>query len=76
VLDDGAWLLVTETMSGGTDPRLRRAWLGGPGAWKAVSYRAADGFDPADATALPEAALWCSNGGSPCSAASAGGWSG
>lgn len=53
VLDDGAWLLVTETMSGGTDPRLRRAWLGGPGAWKAVSYRAADGFDPADATALP-----------------------
>lgn len=54
VLADGAWLLVTETMPGGADPRLRRAWLGGPGAWKAVSYRAAEGFDPADAAALPD----------------------
>ena len=54
VLADGAWFLVTETMPGGPDPRLRRAWLGGPGAWKAVSYRAAEDFDPADATALPE----------------------
>ncbi len=52
-LADGAWLLVTEAMPGGADPRLRRAWLGGPGAWKAVSYRAAEGFDPADAAALP-----------------------
>lgn len=54
VLADGAWLLVTETMPAGGDPRLRRAWLGGPGAWKAVSYRAAEGFDPADASALPD----------------------
>jgi hypothetical protein len=53
-LADGAWLLVTEAMPGGADPRLRRAWLGGPGAWKAVSYRAAEGFDPADAAALPD----------------------
>jgi len=53
VLADGSWLLVTETMPGGADQSLRRAWLGGPGAWKAVSYRAAEGFDPADAAALP-----------------------
>ncbi len=53
VLDDGAWLLVTETLPAGDDPRLRRAWLGGPGAWEALSYRAAEGFDPADAAALP-----------------------
>ncbi len=54
VLADGAWFLVTEAMPGGAaDPRLRRAWLGGPGAWKTVSYRAAEDFDPADATALP-----------------------
>ena len=53
VLADGSWLLVTETMPGGADPRLRRAWLGGPGAWKAISYRTAEGFDPADAAALP-----------------------
>ena len=52
-LDGGAWLLITETMPVGADPRLRRAWLGGPGAWKAVSYRAAEGFDPADAAAMP-----------------------
>ncbi len=53
VLADGTWLLVTETMPGGPDPRLRRAWLGGPGAWKAVAYHAAENFDPADAAALP-----------------------
>lgn len=54
VLADGAWFLVTESMPAGADPRLRRAWLGGPSAWKAVSYRAAPGFDPADASALPD----------------------
>lgn len=54
VLADGAWLLVTEAMPGGADPRMRRAWLGGPGAWKPVFYRAAEGFDPADAAALPD----------------------
>ena len=54
VLADGTWFLVTETMPGGDDPRLRRAWLGGPGAWRTVSYRAAENFDPADATALPD----------------------
>jgi hypothetical protein len=55
VLADGAWLLVTENMpGGGADRRLRRAWLGGPGAWTAVSYRAGEGFDPADAAALPD----------------------
>ena len=54
VLADGAWLLVTEGMPGGSDPRLRRAWLGGPGAWKPVFYRAAEDFDPADAAALPD----------------------
>lgn len=54
VLADGSWFLVTETMPGGRDARLRQAWLGVPGAWKAVSYRAAEGFDPADAAALPD----------------------
>jgi hypothetical protein len=53
-LSDGGLLLITESMRTGADPRLRRAWLGGPGAWKAVSYRAAADFDPADAAALPE----------------------
>lgn len=54
VLSDGAWLVMTETMPAGDDPRDRRAWLGSPGAWKAIGYRAARGFDPADATALPD----------------------
>lgn len=54
VLADGSWLLVTETMPGGAEGRLRRAWLGGPGAWKDVAYRPAEGFDPADAAALPD----------------------
>ena len=54
VLADGAWLLVTEAMPGGTDPRLRRAWLGGPNAWKTLLYRAAEDFDPADAASLPD----------------------
>lgn len=54
VLAGGAWLLVTEAMPGGADPRLRRAWLGRPGDWKHVLYRAAEGFDPADAAALPD----------------------
>jgi hypothetical protein len=54
VLADGAWLLVTENMPAGPDPRLRRAWLGAPGAWKTVSYRAAEGFHPADAAAMPD----------------------
>ena len=54
VLADGAWFLVSEAMPAGADRRLRRAWLGGPGAWKAVSYRSAEGFDPADASALPD----------------------
>lgn len=52
-LDGGAWLLVTEAMPAVGGARLRRAWLGGPGAWKAVSYRTAEGYDPADAAALP-----------------------
>jgi len=45
---------VTEGMPGGSDPRLRRAWIGGPGAWRPVFYRAAEDFDPADAAALPD----------------------
>jgi hypothetical protein len=53
-LSDGALFVVTESMPASSDTRLRRAWLGGPGAWKAVAYRAAPGFDPADAAALPE----------------------
>ena len=54
VLAGGDWLLVTESMPGGADPRLRRAWLGKPGAWKPLLYRGSEGFDPADATALPD----------------------
>ena len=54
MLGDGTWFLIAETMPGGDDPRLRRAWLGGPGAWRTLSYRAAEDFDPADATALPD----------------------
>lgn len=54
VLANGDWLIVTESMSGGTDPRLRQAWLGKPGAWKPVLYRGSEGFDPVDATALPD----------------------
>lgn len=54
VLADGSWLLVTEAMPGGAEARLRRAWLGGPGAWREVAYRSSDGFDPADAAPLPD----------------------
>ena len=38
----------------GPDPQLRRAWIGGPGAWKPVAYRAEEGFNPADAAPLPD----------------------
>lgn len=54
VLADGSWFAVAETMpAAGPDPRSRGAWIGGPGAWKAVSYRPAEGFNPADAAPLP-----------------------
>lgn len=54
VLASGAWLAIAETMPAGPDPQLRRAWIGGPGAWKPVAYRAEEGFNPADAAPLPD----------------------
>lgn len=54
VLADGRWLAIAEKLAPPEDPARRRAWLGGPGAWQAASYRPAAGFDPVDAAPLPD----------------------
>lgn len=54
VLPDGRWLAIAERFHPRRDESLRRGWIGGPGAWRRIAYRPAEGFDPADMTALPE----------------------
>lgn len=54
VLADGRWLAIAEQLAPTDEPRLRRAWLGGPGQWMPLAYRPGDGFDPADAAPLPD----------------------
>jgi hypothetical protein len=57
VLADGRWLAVTERLvaPGGTY-RDRTGWIGGPGRWARLTYRAQPGFDPSDACAVPAGA--------------------
>jgi hypothetical protein len=55
VLADGRWLAIAERHGPPETPRLRHAWLGGPGRWVPIGYRpTAAEFDPADATPLPD----------------------
>lgn len=54
VLADGQILAIAEHQPDPTDPTLRRAWLGGTGAWRATSYRPLPGFVPTDAAGLPD----------------------
>jgi hypothetical protein len=53
VLADGTWLAISEGLAVPDQPGLVRAWLGGPGRWRSVAYRAEPGFRPVDAAALP-----------------------
>ncbi|MBC9177306.1 esterase-like activity of phytase family protein [Pseudoroseomonas ludipueritiae] len=54
VLADGRWLAVAEDLRVGDGGRLRRAWVGRPGAWTLLSYRPTPGYVPTDAAALPD----------------------
>lgn len=54
VLPDGRWLAIVEAMSVPGQPGVTRTWLGGPGAWVPMAYRPGEGFNPSDATALPD----------------------
>ncbi|MBV1797201.1 esterase-like activity of phytase family protein [Siccirubricoccus sp. G192] len=54
VLADGRWLAIAESLAPEGAPDLRRAWLGGPGAWVSLFYRPGEGFLPADAAPLPD----------------------
>lgn len=53
-LADGRLLAIAEFQADPADPALRRAWLGGPGAWRSVGYRPAPGFAATDAAGLPD----------------------
>ncbi|SDB37811.1 esterase-like activity of phytase family protein [Belnapia rosea] len=53
VLPDGRWLAIAESFLPRGDESLRRAWIGGPGAWRRLVYRPAEGFNPADMAPLP-----------------------
>ena len=53
-LADGRLLAIAEFQDDPVDPALRRAWLGGPGAWRSIAYRPAPGFAVTDAAGLPD----------------------
>lgn len=53
VLADGRWLAITEGLIVGPG-RLRRAWIGTPGAWTLLRYSPSPGFVPTDVCALPD----------------------
>ena len=54
VLADGRLLAIAEFLDEAGDDTLRRAWLGGPGAWRPTSYRPMLGFGVTDAAGLPD----------------------
>jgi hypothetical protein len=55
ILADGRWLAISEGLHDGIPAGHRRAWLGAPGrGWMALSYAPAPGFNPTDASALPD----------------------
>ena len=54
LLGDGRLLAIAEFQNDPGDAALRRAWLGGPGAWRATAYRPQPGFAVTDAAGLPD----------------------
>lgn len=54
VLHDGRWLAIAESLRLPGESGLRRAWLGGPGAWMSLAYRPSYSFEPCDAAPLPD----------------------
>jgi hypothetical protein len=56
-LPDGRLLAIAEFQTPSGELALRRAWLGGPGAWVPRSYRPAPGFGVTDAAALPDGSV-------------------
>lgn len=54
VLADGRLLAIAERMAPPGRPALRQGWVGGPGAWAALSCRPREGFLPVDAAGLPD----------------------
>jgi hypothetical protein len=54
VLADGRWLAITEDLALPEAAGLTAGWLGGPGGWVPIGWRAAPGMQPVDAAPLPE----------------------
>ncbi len=54
VLADGRILAIAEDLAPDGQDALRMAWLGGPGQWRALSYRPVSGYRPTDAAGLPD----------------------
>lgn len=54
LMPDGRLLAIAEFQTARGEDSLRRAWLGGPGAWRERAYRPAPGFGVTDAAALPD----------------------
>jgi hypothetical protein len=54
VLADGRWLAIAEDLVPADGAGLTTAWLGGPGAWTTLAYRAGHHLYPVDAAPLPD----------------------
>ena len=52
VLEDGRWLALAEELPLPEAPGLTAGWIGGPGAWTPIGWRAAPGMQPVDAAPL------------------------
>jgi hypothetical protein len=53
VLEDGRWLAMAEDLPLPEAPGATAAWLGRPGAWMRIGWRAGERMHPVDATPLP-----------------------
>lgn len=53
VLADGRWLAIAEELALPEAQGLTAGWLGGPGGWVPIGWRAAPGMQPVDAAPLP-----------------------
>lgn len=54
VLADGRWLAIAEGLEAAAAPGHAAAWLGGPGAWMHLAWRAGFGLRAVDAAPLPD----------------------